>query len=1337
MSATEQDPPPNPDLLWYRDTVLGQWSSHPHWLEHGSRTTRKVVVGVLVASYLLAFYLWLRGHNLSSVIPAVWTWTRSLGGEAVVALVAFIFGMSIAASLQLRAALWHAEKNVKARANGDESSFNIHTAGAVFLLGFVLPEVLTFAPSIAPELRLLGVLLALLPAAVLSYLLPSRRDRDVSFPWFSLLVLFPLLLGLTVVGRAAAWLYDRIPQSILDSLPRIGTAEGWRNALIILTFSVATFALIRLSLWRRTLTQAKAHAAPVELATPAANPPEPSDWVAVLAKELGAGNGSVSELKPDVAETVGWARNSEFESFFDGHCPTQDQHKVLADFVALLSEISLAQRDEGGPRTGFDLILEGPPGTGRTETLDAIALVAAIAQGDHVLMFVADATRVSLAVSRIAGKLERLNFGAFLCAGTLSDARGAYDAGRTPPEICVTTPEEWEATLPGVPLRDGAAFERARGLMCLYTKVLVDDWMEHPVGVRMHLPFIVDKHRLLLDSRMLPSARVFVFPRLNATGQALVLDRLIGHSGIIDASKQLARLRYRADLAARVLEISAESVEAKVLEVAEALCRAGQGSVLMRRGVDGVEALRQTEDLRSRFQNARITVCYCDDQLDALVGDIAAIIMKVADGPDAVFALQSHDAEDSLVMIRVRGTRELPMPRSVTPLLVDRSGRGMAEAHLYNILRFIEDRTPVAQRSWGQLGVVGIPGERPGQAQIAGRLLLDRPEDVCEEERRNRPYLRTLGSFMALDAPFKRLDSIYCDLIPDPGIAWWMTGGDAKFGPAILNLPDRVDGSGSSSSTTMLWKGNDGVELGRSQLHYTAQLVLRRNQAFCPESLRVDAVRGVEVRARSYRDDGMDAIHPKFEVRWQQLDETCPAEPPEPASGGPSHGYLWIDQRTPMGTRVTSTLIERTDDQDRPTPCAGIAFQYQALIRPLLIAPTEAVVETTAEFREALRTSFATQRDWGVDDATFLPGFTYALTRGLEASVPGSAVFAKLLAFRTDGAMAAYAKAIVWFVEPVGTGTTLSNAFHELLCGDGFLSELVERMQRVLAQGWDKSPKPDLARFWLPSSRRKPILQFERTLVEHLRAREPNVTPPVLPIAKLQATCPDCEQSIEFEANPVHGGVTLEHCGRTIVVLKPTAGGLMVTPKSLLGQWWPPSVPLPRGSDTERVHAVWELVAARMEYRLDASQAEHMEECWLPPAESWSRGTGDCEDHAIVIVTMLRTLGIRSWLTWGTAWDNGHAWVEAVLDGRHTVIEATAKAPLATTLPTRDETTNVWGTAYTPATGPARTDGETYDQWDGAQWTAVAIAEPAPVSNTRSIPVVPETTSSSPETFSN
>lgn len=1330
----------------HRDRHLGVFSSHPHWLARGSDLLRRFLVASVVLLYLLIHYLWLRGQGIDRMIPAFGSWLLTDAGRFGAGLVAFSLGVMATASFQLRMAMRKQAADLQI-GRDEPISFSPSMAALIGLAGFGLPLLLTFLPGLPFEARFFGALIALTPAATLSFLLPSPNPKPVMLPWFSGGLMLPVLLVGSCSSEASQWLQNHLPEGILAYLPVLQTLDGIRHCAMSLCSMFAVIFAFNLLAWirglpekRRQLEQQRAEGQPKaswwrrllraiglggvvssdeELAQQKADQLHRENvlWALQLARQCGFEPKDPETCTQETHELSRPAEEPQFDILFGGCRPTMDQFKALTCFAEM--RLRCVEDPEGKvPGTGFEMILEGPPGSGRSSVLDAMALLTMLARGTGSVILVADAGRVRFATQRLRERLVALHLDPYVTVGGIEEAWNRVAGGESPADICVTTPELWERWLPGQPVREGQEHDRVRVLMSHYSTVLVDDWLEHPVEIRAHLPFMLDKQRLFLESEMLPRACVVCFPSLTETGRNLAVSRLMGDSGVVDESRQILRLRHRHLPAATLIDVVCDGIDAAVEKLAAALGQSGQPSILLRRGIDLEEAERQTLDYQSKFQGSKITVCYCGDQVQTVDGVVRAVLMKAAVGPEAVFALRAHRSEDAIVMIRVRDRRDIAAAEKITPLIVDRTGRGMAESHLRNILRFILPKSPVHRRCWGQMGleIPGAPSELP-LARPAGSLLLDLPEMLPESERRSRPYVARLGSYLSLAHQFNYLERVDCHWIPDPGPTPTTSAAQDGDTVSVLHLPAAEESAEHSRGSTVLWVGNEGSELGRSQLHYAESLLLRRQRVFCPDRIREETSRGLEIEAAKFRDNGCDAIHPKVEIRW--CGEEFGNAPLVVATGhgGPAHRFIWAELVSGSGVQVTSRLIERVDDLDRPSPCFAFKYEWSARVRPLLLGPTAAVIDKQEDYLTQLKIFFSESREWGTDHPGFLPGLTYAFTRGLEADLPSSSFFGKILAFRLQGPLAEFAKAVVWFVEPLGTGRTLSNAVHELLKEEGYLARLSGRMDEILCQGWEKSPGAELARFWLPRRHRGAVTLAERKLVSELRGVGLPQQPKPALSSKWQVTCPCCQSQLAWSLFDGGALQTLSHCGRVISVLVATVERQFKPPAALIEAWWPQGVALPTGTLMQKARRVWALVAERVDYKFDHLQVEGLDDLWLPAAQTWERGVGDCEDHSILIVSMLLHLGIESWLVWGSTNEGGHAWVELEVEGVNRLLEATRKHPLPEEIPSLEQAPEAYGTRYLCAEEiPSRTNGKVYRSLSNAVWSQIDLASALPVS---------------------
>ena len=145
---------------------------------------------------------------------------------------------------------------------------------------------------------------------------------------------------------------------------------------------------------------------------------------------------------------------------------------------------------------------------GLTSLLQACAVYAVAARGQRVLILVGTEEEKKVQRQAIQKILADAEFHHLIEVGGLTDsemldqcgprARTAYQKEQLPPEILIATPDEYDAAFLDSKWDD----ERVRALLLSIEVILVDglDRMSADLRWRVHLPFLLDKHRLALSA---------------------------------------------------------------------------------------------------------------------------------------------------------------------------------------------------------------------------------------------------------------------------------------------------------------------------------------------------------------------------------------------------------------------------------------------------------------------------------------------------------------------------------------------------------------------------------------------------------------------------------------------------------------------------------------------------------------------------------------------------------------------------------------------------------------------------------------------------------------------
>ena len=211
------------------------------------------------------------------------------------------------------------------------------------------------------------------------------------------------------------------------------------------------------------------------------------------------------------------AKMYEFDDLnwlFGGERPTHDEYGVLQAFDDRWREhaaaVELGKYGEDR-QSHADLFVESRECAPElTMTLRACALFACVARGQRVLFLVADDATRRDQIAELRAALGRFGFDSLFRVGSLDPsevsewcpAPGAASVGDNlrqaaePPDILIATPSDYDATM-----LSGAFDAVLIRAFLLSIEVIVIDGLQRLTSRDawlLHLPFLIDKHRLLL-----------------------------------------------------------------------------------------------------------------------------------------------------------------------------------------------------------------------------------------------------------------------------------------------------------------------------------------------------------------------------------------------------------------------------------------------------------------------------------------------------------------------------------------------------------------------------------------------------------------------------------------------------------------------------------------------------------------------------------------------------------------------------------------------------------------------------------------------------------------------
>lgn len=742
--------------------------------------------------------------------------------------------------------------------------------------------------------------------------------------------------------------------------------------------------------------------------------------------------------------------------------PTKDQVDALERFDRLFSEFLAAEDREGlcvFPST--DVLVAGAPGSGRSTLLLAAALHAVVLRGQSALVLAPTVEKAAAYVRRLRDLASRGGVGWHVAVGQIgSDEvrswadpfdpdQAAADADRphrspvgSLPDILVGTPHDYELHLYGADHHHAAV---RRALLRLQV-VLIEDVSSFSTAERRHLPFLIEKHRLVLASEHLPTQFLALAPDLTDDAADYLTERLFSER----ARVPVLRLRPPARPAPWILDVAAAQPTEAIEAIAAACAGVDLRVVLWRPGA----GKQDRERLASRLGEAaqRVQVVADLDELSADDGaatDIAVYRSHTA--RQQTLALSSHVAGAGTVLVRVTRPGALqPLPEADTslPVLPSVESEALFVAHLQSAVHYLAPFTPAPRDLFARIGLraagllQGLARRTPEFDALPGlSLRLDPPETVAEPVAAARG-LEWAWVALQVDGHTDR------KLAPPPPRPVEMLrplprGGTIRGDAA----DDRVYLGSAAVDERVLaaWATQQSESLDRMDLAFADDLLHRHGaQTFVPRDIEVTAD-GLRVRGEPFRDkDQGERYLPIFDARITVPPQARMA----PDQGGIAPKALrWYQGREDLGA------IAAAQAQLYLTGAFDVTGAIQRLATPAplhypirlgaLLLGRERLAEGSIQSEREERTERAFVGVWDTRRREHVgggalrprpwPALALALTAGLREALPGLFDYCRLVAHRGPADGVNDGRAFVLFVEPAATRGTVGSAMGKLL----------------------------------------------------------------------------------------------------------------------------------------------------------------------------------------------------------------------------------------------------------------------------------------------------------------
>jgi hypothetical protein len=577
-----------------------------------------------------------------------------------------------------------------------------------------------------------------------------------------------------------------------------------------------------------------------------------------------------------------------FREYFAGVQPSRDQVNAFRTIYDRFAEME--KHAPGKPvwdQRSCDVLLEGPVGSGRTAVAAASVVQAAVVRGHTSLVLVPSGGKASSVLRRIrkaareSGVARYLSLGVLTAEGVRTWAEpgvggkrsGAASAGEpvageeslsqvaerqaeerqtadlewsriapnSTPDVLVGTLADFERTF----FSGAANFERLAAVLSRIELVVVEDLDLFPVRDRIHLPFILNKIRLLLGAEGRRCQTIVVAPGLVPGAREYLEERLLSATvrrervclrpfGMGPDRKEPWHLSLRASK-------PGPGGISEVIERCAKACVEGGTEVIIHSPSMSASERREIGSLIASAGTASVRVVADLDDLDFEDRDrLGAVFHAAREGVGASLAIRGHAGSTDVVVFSVLPsavrTLEEPSRESITAIPSGRS-RALFPLHLASMARFLGRGRPIHRRLWSKFGLA-VEGELAAMHLVAeDRPSAKRPEDQSylvdpPDPVSGRGELPGIWSWVAMgpgDFPPLPSPVDLGDLI-DHSAAIEVEAGGSEFVPIRRDL-GRPGLSEDSERRRAEWLSEDRQSVGADDLAYAPHLRFESGEA--------------------------------------------------------------------------------------------------------------------------------------------------------------------------------------------------------------------------------------------------------------------------------------------------------------------------------------------------------------------------------------------------------------------------------------------------------------------------------------------------------------------------
>lgn len=1103
--------------------LFKQWSSHPESLERQKWIRYGLVPLWAGIGFLAVLLTGTSGWHALLAHPGVVCWL----GAGLVAI-----SLGATATFALLLMMGRAEIATKTQ-DEDRMPFpwGLVLLAALY---WVVPAGLSFAQfrfgvRLVPQ-QVLFLLNALcfLPLALLLWWVKSAGKMPKSRKcraWPAFAALYAGLAGLTLLGDFLGWLRGlRLPGALAGLSPL-----ARRAALLTVLVPVALLAWALWRMFRWSSSTGKKTDSGVAVPAPDGarkpwwrriweflfggveeetsdpekkGPPPPPTWLSGWCEKLPKGVRIASRHPPTpdplplegaATSEISTSEDEGSRAFWmlmggdEARRPTKTQMAFFLRFREAWSDSIDAAKN--GTRVSPDLILSGDEGSGRTEAMFATALYAAFARRQRVLYLVSDLGQAHSLAAEANARFKAMFLDTFLSCGVLDAEQAkrwvyAFVSGTeggprsdpsrivVPPNIVIATPRLLERVFfegRGADVGSDAA-ETLPAVLRLFEVVMVDDFTELDVVERAHLPFLLHKMRLLLESGNRRPQFVVATPRLRKEGGVEAVKPMLGAG--FDAKRNVLELFPRPCEPAWSLPL--------VLDDGEEFNAVGDNlvqSCLMQHADDGTPlkvvvyrpglhpgqcnalAMKLVPDPENR--KCLRVVAQLDELGDDRTADAVFYPTALSGRSAMAFRLSVGDARTVYVSLSTESEALCvgAAADGVLPALPDSSAVGLRIHHLRSVLRYVPSGQPLDVSVWQRFGVSldneGMRIADPDEGAVAYETWRqDEWKEASYGEPRLWPYI-VYESLRSTKSNAGRGTDFGLVPVTDEDIV--RLGDTSRMGLARPKNAERKDPANGVPGSIARWWDN-GDECGAIDLAHAETLVFGRSsmgdtlasaeksvgsvytvKAFVkpertktrPNAAEFEAEGGNEWRLtmEPWHGSGEDFDIPVRVLEWFLEPGGVPLDPVPDSE----NAVTWFDLPDFQGIprTVVAHITGRASRSGRKPPLPFMPphdYAYEACFAGLLLAPRRL---DSKDGPSQIQHSVAGA--WNTADGTFSWVLTHLFTGVLARFIPDFSFYALLPVFHQRGRESALAPAIAWIVQPRNTGRTIENLVRPLL----------------------------------------------------------------------------------------------------------------------------------------------------------------------------------------------------------------------------------------------------------------------------------------------------------------